>query len=45
MVTDTAIDRNPNYHKPGDTPPTLDDESMARVVTGIEAVILHLASS
>ena len=37
MVTDTAFLRNPHYHLPGDTPATLDYETMADVVDGLEA--------
>jgi len=44
MVTDTANFRNPNYHGPNDTPDTLDYDSMARVVEGLRAVLLDLAS-
>lgn len=43
MVTDTAFFRNPNYHEPTDRPETLDYERMARVVAGLERVILELA--
>jgi hypothetical protein len=43
MVTDTAPYRNPNYHRPTDTPDTLDYERLARVVDGLEAVIGDLA--
>jgi Zn-dependent M28 family amino/carboxypeptidase len=39
MVTDTANWRNENYHRPGDTPQTLDYKRMAEVVEGIEAVV------
>lgn len=35
MVTDTAYERNPNYHTPNDTPETLDYVRMARVVDGV----------
>ncbi len=45
MVTDTAIHRNKNYHKDSDTPETLDFESMAKVVVGLEAVVRDLADS
>lgn len=38
MVTDTAFQRNPNYHGTGDTPETLDYERMAQVVQGVFAV-------
>lgn len=44
MVTDTAIHRNKNYHTMTDTPDTLDYESMAMMVTGLEAVITDLAN-
>lgn len=35
MVTDTAFLRNPNYHRPTDTPDTLDYRRMADVVRGL----------
>jgi len=35
MVTDTADFRNVNYHRPNDTPQTLDYGRMARVVEGL----------
>ncbi len=44
MITDTAIFRYPYYHMPGDTPDKLNFEAMARVVDGLEAVIIDLAS-
>jgi hypothetical protein len=44
MVTDTAPYRNPNYHKPTDTPEKLDYERMARVVTGLEGVVRAIAN-
>ena len=43
MVTDTANFRNPNYHKATDTPDTLDYERMARVVEGLDRVVVSLA--
>ena len=43
MITDTAPFRNPNYHRPTDTPDTLDYGRLARVVTGLEAVVSTLA--
>ncbi len=43
MITDTALFRNPNYHKETDTPDTLDYERMARVVSGVEAAVVNLA--
>lgn len=44
MVTDTAPYRYPHYHKPTDTPDKLDYERMARVVDGLEGVIIDLAN-
>ncbi len=38
MVTDTAFLRNPNYHRPTDTPDTLDYARMADVVRGLYVV-------
>ena len=43
MLTDTALYRDPNYHRPTDTPEQLDYERLARVTRGIEAVVRHLA--
>lgn len=43
MVTDTAPFRDPHYHLPTDTPERLDYEAMARVVQGLEHVIVALA--
>lgn len=43
MVTDTALFRNPYYHREDDTPDKLDFERMARVVAGLEKVIRELA--
>jgi Zn-dependent M28 family amino/carboxypeptidase len=43
MVTDTANFRNPNYHGPNDTPDTLNYDSMARVVEGLQRVLVDLA--
>ncbi|WP_172970204.1 M20/M25/M40 family metallo-hydrolase [Erythrobacter sp. THAF29] len=39
MVTDTAVFRNPNYHRISDTPETLDYARLALVVEGLEATI------
>ena len=39
MVTDTAYERNPNYHTPRDTAETLDYARMARVVDGLVTYI------
>ncbi len=44
MITDTAVFRNPNYHRASDTPDTLDYARMARVVEGLEHVILEAAA-
>jgi Zn-dependent M28 family amino/carboxypeptidase len=43
MVTDTAVFRNPHYHRPTDTPETLDYERTARVVDGLAHVVTELA--
>lgn len=42
MVTDTAPFRNPNYHTPNDKPETLDFDRLARVTSGLEAVVRAL---
>jgi Zn-dependent M28 family amino/carboxypeptidase len=44
MITDTALFRNRNYHRPTDTPDTLDYSSMARVVTGVQRVLTSLGN-
>ena len=44
MVTDTAYNRYPHYHLPGDTPEKLDYLRMARVTRGLAAVIKELAN-
>lgn len=43
MVTDTAVFRNPHYHRPTDTAETLDYDRTARVVEGLLAVARELA--
>lgn len=43
MVTDTAVYRDPHYHKPSDTAKRLDYNALARVTVGMEAVVRHLA--
>jgi Zn-dependent M28 family amino/carboxypeptidase len=43
-ITDTAPFRYPHYHEETDTPDKLDYERMARVVNGLEEVILDLAN-
>jgi len=45
MVTDTAFYRYPYYHEPEDTPDKLNYETLARVVSGLTAVIRDLCSS
>jgi hypothetical protein len=40
MVTDTAFLRNPNYHRPTDTPETLDYRRMALAVDGLYQVAI-----
>ena len=44
MVTDTAPYRYPFYHNPADTPEKLNYDQMARVVAGLDAVLLDLAT-
>lgn len=44
MVTDTAPFRYPHYHQASDTPDKLDYDRMARVVEGLEQVVLDLAN-
>ena len=44
MVTDTAFNRNPNYHAATDTPETLDYPRMARVVHGLSDMLAKLAA-
>lgn len=39
MVSDTAYERNPNYHTARDTAETLDYERMARVVDGLAGFV------
>ena len=43
MVTDTAPFRYPDYHSATDTPDKIDYDSMARVVSGVEQMIVDLA--
>ena len=42
MVTDTALFRNPHYHRSTDRPDTLDYDRMARVVEGLVTVTEEL---
>jgi len=44
MVTDTALFRDPNYHEASDVPENIDYERLARVVVGLERVIVELAA-
>lgn len=44
MVTDSAIFRNSYYHRPGDTPDTLDYQRMALVVEGMEKWLASVAT-
>jgi hypothetical protein len=43
MVTDTAPFRDPEYHTVRDLPDRLDYQKMARLVTGLKAVVASLA--
>ena len=43
MVTDTSFMRNPHYHKPSDTPETLDYVRMGAVVKGLSSTIADRA--
>ena len=43
MVTDTAFNRNRNYHTAEDTPERLDYVRMAQVVEGVHAAVIELA--
>ncbi|MCS6878341.1 MAG: M28 family peptidase [Geminicoccaceae bacterium] len=45
MVTDTAFLRNPNYHRPSDTPETLDYRFMAGVAEALEVAIRGLPAA
>ena len=42
MFTDTAVFRNPHYHKPSDTPDTLNYRKLALAVEGVEGVVKAL---
>ena len=44
MITDTAFNRNPHYHRPSDIPDTLDYERMAHVTLGLAAMLKELAN-
>ena len=43
MVTDTALFRYPYYHTTEDTPDKINFEYLARVVSGLEQVIINLS--
>ena len=43
MITDTANFRNPHYHKPMDTPDTLDYDFMGNVTRALVATLAHQA--
>lgn len=43
MITDTAVYRDPNYHKVTDTAEHLNYDALARVAAGLEMVVRHLA--
>jgi hypothetical protein len=43
MVTDTAMFRYPHYHEPEDTVDKVDFERTARVVRGLDRVVIELA--
>lgn len=43
MVTDTADLRNPHYHRPSDTPETLDFDFLARATAAVTAATAALA--
>lgn len=43
MLTDTSFLRNPHYHRPTDTPETLNYESMSRVTRGVVGAVAQLA--
>jgi hypothetical protein len=44
MITDTALFRYPYYHRPTDTADKVQFDRMARVVEGLQPVILRLAA-
>ena len=43
MITDTSLNRNPNYHTANDTADTLDYERMAMVVQGVYAAVVEFS--
>ena len=42
MLTDTALFRNPHYHRPTDLPDTLDYRAMSELVRGLAATLVTL---
>ena len=44
MITDTAFYRNPHYHRPTDTPATLDYVKMAQIVDGLTLSIRQICT-
>lgn len=44
MVTDTAPFRDPHYHQATDTPEQMDFDRLARVVVGLEALLVELTA-
>lgn len=45
MVSDTALFRNPHYHRESDIPETLNYDAMARVAVGMSGAIVGLLKS
>ena len=45
MITDTALNRNREYHKAGDTADRLDYNRMAMMVQGVYAAVLEAAEN
>jgi hypothetical protein len=43
MITDTADFRNPNYHRPTDTPDTLNYNRLAEIIGATAVAIAQLA--
>ena len=43
MITDTAVYRDPNYHRPSDVASNPSYERMARVALGLRELVAHLA--
>ena len=45
MATDTALFRNPHYHRPSDTPNTLDYTRLAAAAMRLTAAVRHAAGA